>query len=61
MRSYVVFCMKEFFEKVAPYPYTVAEFTEKIYTLRNYLGHTIIVDKGLSFQFDMGAEGKVAI
>jgi hypothetical protein len=46
-------------EKVAPYPYTVAEFTERISTLRNSLGHTIIADEGLSVQSDMGAEGKV--
>jgi len=46
-------------EKVAPYPNTVAEFTERISTLRNSLGHTILADEGLSVQSDMGAEGKV--
>ncbi|KAL5714313.1 hypothetical protein ACHQM5_016294 [Ranunculus cassubicifolius] len=33
--------------KVQPYGITVAEFTEKISTLRNRLGHTGVVDEGI--------------
>merc|ERR1711915_64188 len=47
------------FEKVAPYPYTVAEFTDKISILRNKLGHTGIADEGLFVPRALGAEGKV--
>lgn len=47
------------FEKVAPYPYTVAEFTDRISILRNSLGHTGIADEGLSVPLALGAEGKV--
>jgi hypothetical protein len=46
-------------EKVAPYPYTVAEFTDKISILRNTLGHTGIADEGLYVPRALGAEGKV--
>lgn len=46
-------------EKVAPYPYTVAEFTDRISTLRNSLGHAGIADEGLFVPSAVGAEGKV--
>lgn len=44
---------------VAPYKYTVAEFTEKLSTLRNKLGYTRVVDEGLVVKKSLGAEGKV--
>lgn len=47
------------FEKVAPYPYTVAEFTDRISTLRNSLGQSGIADEGLLVPLALGAEGKL--
>ncbi|XP_057870161.2 ferritin-like catalase Nec2 [Cryptomeria japonica] len=47
-------------EKVKPYPYTVAEFTDKLSMLRNRLGHTVDVDEGLVVPIEEGAEGKVS-
>lgn len=47
------------FEKVAPYPYTVAELTDKISLLRNTLGHTGIADESLFVPRAVGAEGMV--
>ncbi|KAH9319581.1 hypothetical protein KI387_021350, partial [Taxus chinensis] len=46
-------------EKVEPYSYTVAEFTDFISTLRNNLGHTPVVDEGLVVDKRLGAEGLV--
>ncbi|KAH9295211.1 hypothetical protein KI387_038799 [Taxus chinensis] len=46
-------------EKVKPYSYTVAEFTDFISTLRNKLGHTPVVDEGLVVDKRLGAEGLV--
>ena len=47
-------------EKVTPYPYTVAEFTDRLSTLRNSLGRTVDVDEGLVVNMTEGAEGKVS-
>eukprot|EP00253_Pinus_taeda_P025405 PITA_25405 len=48
-------------EKVAPYPYTVADFTNRMSALRDSLGHTTVADEGLLVQAATGgAEGKVA-
>ncbi|XP_057837730.1 ferritin-like catalase Nec2 [Cryptomeria japonica] len=46
-------------EKVAPYKYTVAEFTDRLSTLRNQLGYTRTVDEGLVVKKSLGAEGMV--
>ncbi|KAH9295206.1 hypothetical protein KI387_038794, partial [Taxus chinensis] len=46
-------------EKVKPYSYTVAEFTDFISTLRNKIGHTPVVDEGLVVHKRLGAEGLV--
>jgi len=46
-------------QKVAPYPYTVAELTVRISTLRNSLGHSGIADEGLFVPYALGAERKV--
>ncbi|KAK1591434.1 hypothetical protein Q3G72_007720 [Acer saccharum] len=47
-------------QKVPPYGITVAEFTNKISSLRNKLGHTGLKDEGLIVQKSDGAEGKIA-
>ncbi|XP_057870219.2 ferritin-like catalase Nec2 [Cryptomeria japonica] len=47
-------------EKVKPYPYTVAEFTDKLSMLRNRLGYTVDVDEGLVVPKEEGAEEKVS-
>ncbi|TXG71551.1 hypothetical protein EZV62_000130 [Acer yangbiense] len=44
-------------QKVPPYGITVAEFTNKISSLRNKLGHT---GEGLIVPISDGAEGKIA-
>jgi len=46
-------------ERVKPYLYTVADFTNKISTLRNLLGRAGVVDEGLSVPRPLGAEGAV--
>ncbi|CAH1417406.1 unnamed protein product [Lactuca virosa] len=46
-------------ERVIPYNYTVAEFTNRISELRNELGHTGIRDEGLIVPRYLGAEGRV--
>lgn len=46
--------------KVHPYGYTVAEFTDKISSLRNKLGRGGIKDEGLIVQPAAGAEGRTA-
>ncbi|XP_051152630.1 desiccation-related protein PCC13-62-like [Andrographis paniculata] len=46
-------------EKVAPYNYTVAEFTNRISGLRNKLGKKGVKDEGLVVEAAQGAEGKV--
>ncbi|KAI3512398.1 hypothetical protein L1887_19713 [Cichorium endivia] len=46
-------------QRVIPYNYTVAEFTDKISELRNKLGHAGIKDEGLIVPRYLGAEGKV--
>lgn len=48
------------YEKVYPYPITVAEITAKISILRNNLGKTGIVDEGLIVPKELGAEGRVS-
>lgn len=50
---------EKLFEKVTPYSYTVAEFTDRISILRNNLGHAGIADEGLFVPLALGAEGKV--
>eukprot|EP00249_Psilotum_nudum_P036232 c6616_g1_i1 orf=102-1055(+) len=47
-------------EVVAPYPYTVADFTDKISNLRNRLGKTGNVDEGLEVPECLGAEASVS-
>eukprot|EP01018_Ginkgo_biloba_P040497 Gb_15806 [translate_table: standard] len=46
-------------DKVPPYPYTVAEFTSRLSSLRDSLGHTTIVDEGLIVPHQLGAGGAV--
>ncbi|KAH9295215.1 hypothetical protein KI387_038803, partial [Taxus chinensis] len=46
-------------EKVKPYAYTVAEFTNFISSLRNKFGHTAVVDEGLVVEKWLGAERMV--
>lgn len=46
-------------ELVLPYNVTVAEFTNRISTLRNNLGHTGVKDEGLVVPRELGAEGRV--
>lgn len=46
------------YEKVAPYPYTVAEFTTAISNLRNNLSHAF-VDEGIVVPRYLGAEGMI--
>eukprot|EP01018_Ginkgo_biloba_P003593 Gb_11266 [translate_table: standard] len=46
-------------DKVPPYPYTVAEFTSRLSSLRDLLGHTTIVDEGLIVPHQLGAGGAV--
>ncbi|KAI9194900.1 hypothetical protein LWI28_010016 [Acer negundo] len=47
-------------QKVPPYGITVAEFTNKISSLRNKLGYTGLKDEGLIVPKSDGAEGKIA-
>ncbi|GMI72175.1 hypothetical protein like AT1G47980 [Hibiscus trionum] len=44
---------------VSPYPFFVAEFTNRISILRNTLGSAGTKDEGLIVPIDFGAEGKV--
>ncbi|KAK1592444.1 hypothetical protein Q3G72_025004 [Acer saccharum] len=46
-------------QKVHPYGITVAEFTNRISSLRNKLGHTGLKDEGLIVPRFKGAEGKI--
>ncbi|CAM6040095.1 unnamed protein product [Sphagnum compactum] len=46
-------------EVVKPYKYTVADFTNKVSSLRDSLSHAF-VDKGLEVPKHLGAEGKVS-
>lgn len=46
-------------EKVKPYGFTVAEFTDKISSLRNRLGKMGLKDEGLIVEPELGAEGKI--
>ncbi len=46
-------------EIVKPYKYTVADFTNKVSSLRDSLSHAF-VDKGLEVPKHLGAEGKVS-
>lgn len=45
-------------KKVAPYEYTVADFSNAISTLRNKLSHEF-VDEGLVVPKSLGAEGSI--
>ncbi|GMH13147.1 hypothetical protein Nepgr_014988 [Nepenthes gracilis] len=45
-------------EKVPPYNYTVAEFTDRLSKLRNQLGKCGIKDEGIVVPPELGAEGK---
>lgn len=45
-------------KKVAPYDYTVADFSNAISALRNNLTHSF-VDEGLVVPIEYGAEGKI--
>lgn len=45
-------------ERVVPYGYTVAEFTNRISELRNLLGRQVHKDEGLVVPPELGAEGK---
>eukprot|EP01018_Ginkgo_biloba_P040500 Gb_15808 [translate_table: standard] len=45
-------------DKVPPYPYTVAEFTSRLSSLRDSLGHTAIVDEGLIAPHQLEAGGE---
>ncbi|KAK4855278.1 hypothetical protein QYF36_005653 [Acer negundo] len=47
-------------QTVPAYGITVAEFTNKISSLRNKLGHTGLKDEGLIVPKSDGAEGKIA-
>ncbi|KAL9275145.1 Ferritin-like catalase Nec2-like protein [Drosera capensis] len=47
-------------ETVHPYPFTVAEFTDKISKLRNELGKCGIKDEGIIVPPFLGAEGKTS-
>jgi hypothetical protein len=47
-------------EKVRPYGFTVAEFTDKISSLRNRLGKMGLKDEGIIVDPKLGAEGKIA-
>ncbi|KAK4433852.1 Desiccation-related protein PCC13-62 [Sesamum alatum] len=46
--------------KVVPYPFTVAEFTNRISNLRNKLGKEGVKDEGLIVERGQGAEGRVS-
>eukprot|EP00253_Pinus_taeda_P003770 PITA_03770 len=48
------------YEKVYPYPITIAEMTAKISILRNNLGKTGIVNEGVIVPKDLGAEGRIS-
>ncbi|GMH13148.1 hypothetical protein Nepgr_014989 [Nepenthes gracilis] len=45
-------------EKVPPYNYTVAEFTDRLSKLRNQLGKCGVKDEGIIVPPELGAEGK---
>lgn len=47
------------FSTVKPYGITVAEFTSRISSLRNKLGHAGVKDEGIVVRRNEGAEGRI--